>query len=78
MTIRPKLGVALILKFTIKSYPIHRIAALIFRTLYPWLYEVLALRRAIKSPPKGKAAWAVIARAKFQIAHLELILIDLT
>ena len=32
----------------------------------------------MKSPPKGKAAWADIARAKFQIAHAELILIDLT
>ena len=32
----------------------------------------------MKSPPKGKAAWANIAYAKFQIAHPELILIDLT
>ena len=49
MTIQPKLGVALILKFIIKScsyisyiYYIHRSAALIFHTLYPWLYEVFA------------------------------------
>ena len=28
----------------------------------------------MKSPPKGKAAWADIAHAKFQIAHPELIL----
>ena len=32
----------------------------------------------MESPPKGKAAWADIVRAKFQIAHPELILIDLT
>ena len=32
----------------------------------------------MKSPPKGKAAWADIARAKFHVAHPELILIDLT
>ena len=31
----------------------------------------------MKSPPKGKAVWANIARAKFQIAHTELILFDL-
>ena len=66
MTIRPKLGVTLILKFIIFLiepifclqyclyissatiiplyfvYYIHRSAALIFRTLYPWLYEVLS------------------------------------
>ena len=66
MTIRPKLGVTLILRFIIfliepifclqycvyissatiiplyLVYYIHRSAALIFRTLYPWLYEVLA------------------------------------
>ena len=32
----------------------------------------------MKSPPKGKDAWVDIAHAKFQIAHSELILIDLT
>ena len=32
----------------------------------------------MKSPPKGKAAWANIARPKFSIARPELILIDLT
>ena len=32
----------------------------------------------MKSPPKGKAAWADITRIKSQIAHPELILIDLT
>ena len=32
----------------------------------------------MKSLPKGKAAWADITCAKFQIAHPELILIDLT
>ena len=32
----------------------------------------------MKSPPKGKATWANIARAKFRIARPELILIDLT
>ena len=66
MTIRPKLGVTLILKFVISLikpifclqyclyissatiiplyfvYYIHRSAALIFRTLYPWLFEALA------------------------------------
>ena len=31
----------------------------------------------MKSPLKGKAAWANIAFAKFQMAHLELILIDI-
>ena len=32
----------------------------------------------MKSQPKGKAEWADIARAKFEIACPELILIDLT
>ena len=32
----------------------------------------------MKSLPKGKAAWANIAHAKFKIARPELILIDLT
>ena len=32
----------------------------------------------MKSLPKGKAVWPYIALAKFQIAHSELILIDLT
>ena len=32
----------------------------------------------MKSPPKGKAAWADIARSKFKITRPELILIDLT
>ena len=32
----------------------------------------------MKNPPKGKAVWADIARAKFQIARPELTLIDLT
>ena len=72
MTIRPKLGVTLILKFIIFLiepifcvqycfyilsatiiplyfvYYIHRSAALIFRTLHPWLYEALT--------KKGRAA----------------------
>ena len=32
----------------------------------------------MKSLPKGNAAWADIAHAKFEIADPELILIDLT
>ena len=32
----------------------------------------------MKNPPKGKAAWAGIACAKFKIARPELIFIDLT
>ena len=32
----------------------------------------------MKNPPKGKTAWADIARAKFLIAHPQLILTDLT
>ena len=32
----------------------------------------------MKSPPKVKGVWADIACAKFEIAHPELILIDLT
>ena len=32
----------------------------------------------MKSLLKGKAAWADIVRAKFQIAHPELTLIDVT
>ena len=32
----------------------------------------------MKRLPKGKAAWANIAYAKFQVAHPELILIYLT
>ena len=35
------------------------------------------LRRAMKSPPKGKAAWADIACTKFCIARPQLILVDL-
>ena len=31
----------------------------------------------MKSPPRGKGAWADIVHAKFLIAHPELILIDL-
>ena len=33
---------------------------------------------ARKSPPKGKVVWVDIACTKFEIAHPELILIDLT
>ena len=32
----------------------------------------------MKNPPKGKAAWDNIARAKFYIARPKSILIDLT
>ena len=32
----------------------------------------------MKSPPKDKAAWADIARAKLKIARPEFMLIDLT
>ena len=31
----------------------------------------------MKSPPQYKAAWADIACAKFSIAHIEFILIDI-
>ena len=31
----------------------------------------------MKGPPKGKAAWADIACAKSQIAHPELILVNM-
>ena len=45
---------------------------------HPHKSRTMRLRWAMKSLPKGKAAWTDIAHAKSKIAPPELILIDLT
>ena len=43
----------------------YNVAGLGMRRCHPRESRKRRLRRAMKSPPKGKAAWADIARAKF-------------
>ena len=48
-----------------KAAPDYNIAGLDMTRFHPRKSRKRRLRRAMKSPPKGKAARAVIARAKF-------------